>query len=327
MFGFRARYSRLQSAWRLLIAATFFALYSATAASILPSSELPEPFWVGAVGAGLVAAVGWFVVSFQQTREWRAAGRAAGLTPDRSGSSGRSSVDSEPVLAGVVDGRRVRARTEPRGREDLFELFRMTKPKDTIVETELDRPLESGVELHRGDVPSESSVASDRRRARADADALDALDRSEDTVDALDEPVKLDEEFVVAAGSEPLAREIVADDAREALLALDDHAKLFVGDAAASMFEAVPDEVKEAVSGVVSGLSDAPGVGGAVEARRSEFTESARADASTASVRTRGLASDPDELERLARAVVAAADATAAATEVGEWGAESRAES
>lgn len=206
-------------AWLLLSSATVIVTYSGQAEPYVAAAQMPggEAHMIGGiVGAWVLGAL---VVGRLTTREWKAAGRAAGLTPDG------GMVWGKPDLTGTVGGRSVRARTIKRNTGGGGE-GGSSKSTFTIVEADLDGPTDRGLVLGHGS-PDDSN--------RTEYESL---------VDA----TTIGEDVWVIGAEEAFARDLLDQRSQDALRAVGDSDGLYVGDAA-GMLQEVVEEATDSSAG------------------------------------------------------------------------------
>lgn len=246
-------------------------LYSGQAEPFLSPSQLPaaSPLVVFA-GAAAVGLLGVGVVTVQETRSFRAAGRRAGLTQD-----GRGGLLGKPAFSGSVGGRTVRARTVKR-KSGSSSRGSTNTATFTVVEADLDRPAEAGLLV----------CPADGGRMRGRLASIDIDPAHADVAD---------DRLAAVGGTEAVARAVVSGRARSALLELDGFDIVFVGNASDALEEALPDvSDSRLASWFEAAVTDRVPVPG---------------DASTVAIETEGLVLDGDRLRRQVEAVAAVADA------------------
>lgn len=218
------------------------------------------------VGMVLIGLGGSAAIQLHENRTWRRAGHQVQLSPE----NGRGFL-RKPVLIGSINGRTVRARA-------TGGWLRML-PGGTVVETELDRPIELGFVVATTDKRwSQSRVTSKLEPERA---------------------ATRDDRFVVYGHSESIARALISGCSREALLAIN--GEVYIGDASDAV--ATGTSLSETA---LWPLFEKPWTWGVPETP------------STVSIRTGGTVVDSDRLKRQSEAVVAVADAVEETTAVRE---------
>lgn len=270
-------YGRLQALWFVLVVVGTVVVYAGLARPYVSPTVLPEgPATVGVVFGGAIAGI--LVFGHLRRRAWLEMGRQMGFAP-----GSRSLVSSEtssslpvsvfplPDLEGSVDGRDVRVTTYKRHRGGGDDGG--STESYTLVEAALCDPVETGLVVGRGSAPADDATA--------------------DVVSGPVEFTAVDDEFgVVGEVSTDAAREILSGDARTALLDLDNLDGLTIGDPTDVFVGALPD--------AAGAFLDASGL----EAKLRDHPAN---DASTVSIKTEGVVSDPSRLQRQAAAVAAVA--------------------
>lgn len=135
-------------AWSVIVFGFVILTISGNARPFLAPEALPTDGPIRTVGMAVALAVLGFVgIQQLEKREWKAAGRQAGLSPQRGG------VIRKPTLAGTVGGRTVRAWTESRTVGGGGESGGNTKAF-TVVQTDLSEPTERALIVTPGGSPS-----------------------------------------------------------------------------------------------------------------------------------------------------------------------------
>ncbi|MHB9287289.1 hypothetical protein ACKVMT_09660 [Halobacteriales archaeon Cl-PHB] len=225
----------------------------------------------------------------QQSADWKAAGRQAGLRP--TGDDGDSTSGAE--LTGTVDGRSVTARYELRHRN------RSTEGQGTVVtftvgEAALTGSADAGVVV---------GTAGEALQVEDGTGTLDFDDMAE-TAAAMEGLVAAESGDLVLVGTSATAVEALAEGVSgDALRAVRDLTVAAVGDA----------------SGVVASWAGArneelEAAGSIVEFPVENLVDRVPGDAATVTVEMEGSIQDGDELHRFAEGVVAIGDAFEAAT-------------
>jgi hypothetical protein len=267
-------YNLAMFVWAGVSAGGFILAYSGNAEPFVSAAQMPGG---GATMFGGVAAswiLGALVVGRLKTRDWKAAGRAAGLGPEGSGLLGK------PDLTGTVGGRTVRARTRKKKTGSSGTEGGSSKSTFTVVEADLAEAADRGVIVGHGDA----------------SDAVAFGDVGTQTTEVGDG-------FWVVGAEEAFARELLDQRSRDALRALDVEDGLLVGDAA-GMMESTLDEA----------MGDSRVGNFFASTLAGKALEKMAGDAATVSMETKGLVLDAGAVERRAEAVATVADAFEAAT-------------
>lgn len=263
--------------WAMLSAGFFISAYTGNAEPYVSPSQLPgegAPYlFGGVVGAWLLGA---FVVDRLKTRDWKAAGRAAGLTPDSGGLLGK------PDLTGRIGGRAVRARTIKRKTGSGGDDGGSNKSTFTVVEADLAAPADDGLILGRA-----AGGASQGTAEFGDTSV------STETFD--------DGTWAIGA-DEASVRDLMTGRVRTAFETLGDVDGMLVGDAAAVLTEGADEATDSRIGGFLAGSI------------ASAIADKLSGDASTVTLETKGMVLDPKRLEQQAEAVAAVADAFEDAT-------------
>jgi hypothetical protein len=266
-------YNAAMGLWFVLVTAGTFAVFTGQVESILPPSAIPGGPMVMFGGATAAVVAGALIVSVLKKRSWRAAGRAAGLTPENASLRSTLPVGSYPALTGAVEGRDVRVHRVKRKEGSGGESGSKTVTY-TVAETRMDERLDPGTMIGRSD------------------DGSDLVDFGGPGLenDVVEGP------FVAVGDGGGLVREVLAGPAREPLRSVDSLG-LSVGNTAAAMKAVLPDNSDSFLGKAVGGMM------------KKGIEKKVQSDPSAVSNETKGLILDPDEIRHQAEAVAAVANA------------------
>ena len=213
-------------AWGVLVFGVVILTISGNARPFLSPEALPidGPIQMVAVAVALTA-LGFLVIRQLEKRDWTAAGKQAGLSPES------GSVIGNPDLVGTVDGRTVRARTESHNVGGGGESGSDTKTV-TVVETDLSEPTERALIVTPGGAPT----------AGGDDLPTDLADQMTAVGDV-----------AVLGESEDLAYDVLTPRARDAISRLDTTDGVHAGKTVNIYLDAVED-ASGGVAGSFAGL-------------------------------------------------------------------------
>jgi len=258
--------------WILLVAAAAITSYTGNARPYIEPSQLPggtsspEAYIFGAIL--VVGFGGAALIAVSSGDPWKEMAEQTNLTLDDSGVTGNG------TYSGAVDGRQVRARIDRRKTGNSEGGSNYTSY--TITEADLDSSFDEGIILRR-----ETSPAN-----RMDAEGTPI---SQTVIDG---------EFVLTGvESEQFAREILTQDVREAVRAVEDFETLTIGDASELVAETLPSMGDSMVGSLLQDKFE--------QAMTSDVGGSPR----TAGIETTGVIGNASELNNRIAAVGAVANA------------------
>lgn len=273
------KYTLVKTLWFFVTAVAIVGVYFGVTEPAVSATTLPGGGTSDALPymLGLIALVsvgGVVVIGLVAPGRWEAVQDQTDLTLEDTG------MLTSGTFTGTVRGRPVRARQVSRKTSSSGgEGSGSSKATFTIVESDLDEPTDMGIFVAR----AESSI---------DLEELDGV--------SIDSTVVGDTFAVTGATSDQFAQDLLTTEAQESLLPIEDLGTVTIGSASETLMKEMPD-----MSGGVGGF-----IGDKIEAKiQKQFGDSP----STVAIQTKGVVSDPAELNSQIAAVATVADGFEAA--------------